>query len=376
MGDDFDLFPKRENLDPFSFGKQEKKGEKDEEDENFDLFGLEEDASPEPPPPPPPDDPEEKVPTPEEETFDEPIREMEPEEEKPVRIRKKTSSPFVLIGGAIIIILGLLYFAWQTLIPDVPPTPAVDQAPAAVAVKPPAAPPVPAPEPEKAVSPEVVKPAPEPVQAPPSPTEAVPSEPGPGGPTAAKEPEEPAVAQEPKEAMEAREPEEPPAETSSPPPSAAQVEKGRYSVQLGALILEPSVRDLEKQVAGLGYETFRETGSTLRTMNIVTAGPFPEMGEGRKALSRIKASGIDSTLTQRSSGEVVVNAGSFLLEKNADMISGKIQDMGFPVIRDKKEVRLPVTFLRTGHFQKADEAGRVRDELKEKGLDALVVEVQ
>jgi len=376
MGDDFDLFPKRENLDPFSFGKQEKKGEKDEEDENFDLFGLEEDASPEPPPPPPPDDPEEKVPTPEEETFDEPIREMEPEEEKPVRIRKKTSSPFVLIGGAIIIILGLLYFAWQTLIPDVPPTPAVDQAPAAVAVKPPAAPPVPAPEPEKAVSPEVVKPAPEPVQAPPSPPEAVPSEPGPGGPTAAKEPEEPAVAQEPKEAMEAREPEEPPAETSSPPPSAAQVEKGRYSVQLGALILEPSVRDLEKQVAGLGYETFRETGSTLRTMNIVTAGPFPEMGEGRKALSRIKASGIDSTLTQRSSGEVVVNAGSFLLEKNADMISGKIQDMGFPVIRDKKEVRLPVTFLRTGHFQKADEAGRVRDELKEKGLDALVVEVQ
>ena len=44
MGDDFDLFPKRENLDPFSFGKKEKTAESDKPDSGEDLFGQEEQA--------------------------------------------------------------------------------------------------------------------------------------------------------------------------------------------------------------------------------------------------------------------------------------------------------------------------------------------
>ena len=42
MGDDFDLFPKRENLDPFSFGKKEKTTESDTADSGDELFGQEE----------------------------------------------------------------------------------------------------------------------------------------------------------------------------------------------------------------------------------------------------------------------------------------------------------------------------------------------
>ena len=41
MGDDFDLFPKRENLDPFSFGKKEKQTDKEREDRGEELFGQE-----------------------------------------------------------------------------------------------------------------------------------------------------------------------------------------------------------------------------------------------------------------------------------------------------------------------------------------------
>ena len=42
MGDDFDLFPKRENLDPFSFGKKEKSSESGKEGSSEELFGEEE----------------------------------------------------------------------------------------------------------------------------------------------------------------------------------------------------------------------------------------------------------------------------------------------------------------------------------------------
>ena len=39
MGDDFDLFPKRENLDPFAFGKKEKAADAEKAEAGDELFG-------------------------------------------------------------------------------------------------------------------------------------------------------------------------------------------------------------------------------------------------------------------------------------------------------------------------------------------------
>ena len=100
------------------------------------------------------------------------------------------------------------------------------------------------------------------------------------------------------------------------------------------------------------------------------------MEEARKALSRLRESGIDSNLVQRSGGGAVINAGSYLLEENASRIRNRIESMGYQVEMGKKAVNLPMTFVRVGHFSQIDEANLTRDELRAKGLDAIVVKLQ
>jgi cell division septation protein DedD len=151
---------------------------------------------------------------------------------------------------------------------------------------------------------------------------------------------------------------------------------GRYSVQIGALILESSVRDLEKKAAALGYETYQKEGTTTAMMNMLVVGPFPGMDEASGALSRLRESGIDSNLVRKSGGGAVINAGSYLLEANATSIEQKISSMGYPVELEKKAVKLPMTFVRVGHFNELEEATLTRDELKENGLDAIVISLE
>lgn len=377
MGDDFDLFPKKENLDPFSFGRPEKKSEGEKGDESVDLFGLEEEAPPETSSPPE-GFKERKEGVPQEKTFDEPIEGIgdEPVDEiggeagqqaypgvkaQPVRSGKKASSPFVLIGGALVVILGLLYLIMTFFISDVPPTAKVPPPPPAVVVKPPASPAAPAPEPVQAVAPETVSSPAEPENA----SEAAPGQQGLSG--------EDLPPSQPAEAGEAGPAEKPPAQAPLVASAAPERPDGPYSVQVGTFVLEPNAREMEKKIADLGYETYREKGTAMRMMNVVTAGPFSDMEEGTKALTRIREAGIESTVTRRSPGEVVVNAGSFLLEKNAELITKKVQDLGYPVIRSTKEVNLPVIVLKTGRFPKAEDAALVRDELKGKGVETVVV---
>jgi len=386
MGDDFDLFPKRENLDPFSFGTQEKKNGIEEGAD--DLFGQEETppplpdlplgnsdaggqegkdvpASPEASPQEPPPDqfklPQQKVPIPkpdgpisEEKTFDEPVLTAEPEPKKAGKKKKNAPSPFVVVGGALVIILGLLYGALTFLKRDVPPA--------------------------QPIAPPVVSVAVEPVNLP-EPTSGEPaadSEPTFTPSASSTPPSEPKPALVPLEKPEPAAPESVAAAQTVPPVSATAVlpvEGGRYSVQVGALILESGVRELEKRVATLGYETFLKMGSTTAMMNMLTVGPFPTTDEARKALSLLRESGIDSNLARRAGGGAVINAGSYLLEENASGIRSKIRSMGYPVDLSRKKVKLPMTFVRVGHFEKIDEANRTRDELKGKGLDAIVVKL-
>lgn len=408
MDDDFDLFPKRENLDPFSFGTQEKKTEKEKGID--DLFGQEEPpgglpdlplggpetggpAEPDrvvPPPASPPASPtvappdpidlsqkelpplEPKGPDLEEKTFDEPTPEVEPASKAVERKTKKSPSPFVVVGGALVIILALLYGALTFLKRDRPPAPQVIPPAVSVLVGPevsePAPAPEPAPEPEPARDPETTVPQPsaegeQTAQVPAGATKTSGSELE-AAPSAGQQPAETPPAAPPSSA--------PPASTAGVSPKAT----GGYSVQVGALVLESSVRELEKRVASLGYETFQKMGSTTAKMNMLTVGPFPSMEEARKALSRLRESGIDSNLVQRSGGGAVINAGSYLLEENASRIRNRIESMGYQVEMGKKAVNLPMTFVRVGHFSQIDEANLTRDELRAKGLDAIVVKLQ
>lgn len=401
MGDDFDLFPKRENLDPFSFKTKEKKTEQPEQPE--DLFGVEEQPSPPPsgappsdvpagapptgqpgpadipvsdpfPPLEPPAEPvvhPEPAPAPEPEgpiseskTFDEPDDEIMPLKEESGAKKKKTHSPFIIVGGALIIIIGLLYLALTFLKRDKPPVPAAPVPQATVSVEPRTPAPVPVPEKEK-------------------PEQEVPVEP-PAVSTSAAEAAETGPGEQQAQALvpEVKKPAAPEPDEEKPEPQAAvtAVETSpagaRYSVQTGAFILEASVRELEDKMASLGYKTFRKEGSTTVMMNMLTVGPFSTVEKARRAVSDLTDAGIDSNLVRRTGGGAVVNAGSYLLDENARMIERKIRNMGYPVTSVKKEARLPMTFVRTGRFEDISKAASLRDELKEKGLDAIVVKLQ
>jgi len=416
MGDDFDLFPKRENLDPFSFGKKEKTTDPGKPESGEDLFGEKEQSagsmpdlsplSPDTPevPPPLPDLPlggEEPAVSPpasgsapsqpphppggsmsgatpdltdsiladgpisEEKTFDEPVFEQQQIPEEAVeRGSRKSPSPFVVIGGALIIIIGLLYGALTYLKRDKPPVSAVSAPPVSVAVVP--------------SSPEPVAPVPEPGTSDAgeqtgarSPVE---TEPAAVVESRTPEPEtatvqEPALVQEPLPVRE-----EPAAEPGDSPVAAAGA--AQFSLQMGAFILDTSVADLEKKLRAAGYEPFMKKGSTTAMMNMLTVGPFGNAADARAALSRLNEAGVDTNMRRRDDGSAIINAGSYLLEENAASVMKKIRSLGYPVKLYKSEARLPMTFVRVGRYRDMDEATTAKKELKAKGLDGIVVKLQ
>jgi cell division septation protein DedD len=409
MGDDFDLFPKRENLDPFSFGTREKKNEADEAAEGPEELFVGESQPPSPPPlpdlpldvppvelgelggelptleptipdppppelpdfppppliPPPPADPIEAAPEPfpggpisEEKTFDEPVYDdSEPSMEQEKRSGRKAPSPFIVIGGALIIIIGLLYGALTYLKKD-KPAPRPTAPPVSVSVPAPKPVPVPAPKPQ----PEPAKPAattpattPDPVVAAPVPK----PEPKPA-PKPAPKPE-PAVT---------------PAPAPKPAISTAASGQVQYSVQVGALILKSSVEELEKKLRVLGHDPFRKAGSTTAMMNMLTVGPFATVSQAQSALSRLKGAGVDSNVRRRADGGAVINAGSYLLEENANSVMKKVRSLGYPVRLSKSEAKLPMTFVRVGRYSSMVNASTAKDELRDNGFDAIVVKLQ
>ncbi|MGD8353766.1 MAG: SPOR domain-containing protein [Pseudomonadota bacterium] len=426
MGDDFDLFPKRENLDPFSFGKKEKSSEKDKAESGEELFGqsepesgelpdLGEDLSGQPPlvtpedasqlpeiplegQKAPPESPAEKPlsepppvqhssvpatgaepdymsgiladgPISEEKTFDEPVLQQPTDDDQDAPKRRKSASPFIVVSGALIIIIGLLYGALTYLKNDKPQVPRISQPQVSVPVPPVAPQPAPAPE---AVAPEAVAP-----EEPSTAVEVTAPEAGSAG-----NPEQAAsiAAETAPETAEPGQPtpaESPPAESVQPAPEPAPAADGaQYSVQVGAFILDSSVAELEKKLRGLGYEPILKKGSTTAMMNMLTVGPFANAAEARQALAKLKDSGVDSNMRQRSDGTAIINAGSYLLEENATNVMKKVRSLGYPVRMSKNEARLPMTFVRVGQYEGMEEANGAKGELEGKGLDGIVVKLQ
>jgi cell division protein FtsN len=114
----------------------------------------------------------------------------------------------------------------------------------------------------------------------------------------------------------------------------------------------------------------------MAMMNMLTVGPFASVAEARTALTRLKGAGVDSNLRRRADGGAIVNAGSYLLEENANSVMKKIRSLGYPVRMSKSEARLPMTFVRVGRYPEMGDASSVREELKGKGFDAIVVKLQ
>jgi cell division septation protein DedD len=424
MGDDFDLFPKRENLDPFSFGTKDKEKSEVEDEEvvgekdPVDFLFNQDEAPPTPADPPVPtlEEPgEQKLPPDElmapsgepepevtidafadmsekdsDEIFGEAPsveREPEPAIEGPIpddqsgygprkaggggsgddgpEAGKRRPSPFIVIGGALVLILALLWGALtyiqkerKVVVPaSIPPASAKIGVPKAQ-VKP-APTPAPAQEVQTSAPASVSK---ETSEKPPAEIPAVAPVP---------KPEEKSVSA----SLETRLPDTVPSKTSVQT-TDPKTKADNYSVQVGAFILKTSVRALEKELASVGIETFLKEGSTQAMMHYLTVEPFDDPASAANAVSDLRRAGIDSNLQKVSGGGAVIHAGSFLLEENARKVMKRIRSLGYPVRLTKKETQLPMTFVRVGKFPSKSEATKSRNELKSKGFDAIVVKLQ
>ena len=111
-------------------------------------------------------------------------------------------------------------------------------------------------------------------------------------------------------------------------------------------------------------------------MNMLTVGPFPNNDAARAALSRLTAAGVDCNLRRRRDGTSIINAGSYLLEENATGVMKKVRSLGYPVILQKKDARLPMTFVRVGRYPDMEAATSARAQLKGKGFEGIVVKLQ
>ncbi len=431
MGDDFDLFPKRESLDPFSFDSKEK--EKDQqareqepkEDERPDhdiLFGQEFLQPPEPGEEPvrtpldqssppetvPPDEglssedvPADDILLDELPGTEEPLRgALEPPISGPIpddqsgygvpgqgEVDQKAAggrrpSPFVTVGGAILLILLILYGV-LTYLQKGSRSSAPSQSPGSVTMKVPERPaetpankPTAAKSVEGRAAPAVQNQASKPpeITAPeekPRGSEIPPQE-EPVKPTPKPAPTGQAVT---KAEPAPERPQEATAKVQAPAVSKQQP-LASFTVQVGALLLKSSVKELENKLAGLGYEPFFREGSTNAMMHYLSVGPFAQRSEAQDALARIRKAGYEGNLANRSGGGAVIFAGSFLLEKNARTVMDGIRRLGYPVRLTKKETRMPMTFVRVGKFSTKDRAVEMRAELQRKGFDAIVVKLR
>jgi cell division protein FtsN len=311
----------------------------------------------------------------EEKTFDEPVFEQEQVVENAGgRSSRKSPSPFVVIGGALIIIIGLLYGALTYLKRDKPPVPVVSTPPVSVTVVPPK--PEPAPAPETGT---VVVEVQSDIQSTAEATQPTATEVPPTEPVVLTEPEPkpaPASVAVPESTSAKAMVDKPEPVVTTEPAQVAATGGVQYSVQVGAFILDSSVAELEKKLRGLGYDPFLKKGSTTAMMNMLTVGPFGNVNDARAALSRLKEAGVDSNMRRRNDGGAIINAGSYLLEENATSIMRKIRALGYPVRLLKREARLPMTFVRVGRYSGMDDATSAKAELKVKGLDGIVVKLQ
>ncbi len=416
--DDFDLFPKREHLDPFSFDSKEEEKDAQSAEEGQEEDVIFDDSQPLPditndqpaaeiPTQAVPTEPVEDMPKPsiddsdfdlpadffseEEQQPQEPFEKMdesppgpipdtEPEQvvsepeldlsasSKPVR---KGPSPFVMVGGALLVILILLYGALTYLKRESRPVKMLSPAQAVIELKkpmvelPPAKTPVSEPK-------EVDQPAPgEPSVGIESDTQ-VTTAGGIQGESEAPSAKDTAGQKPSRKNAEVASVQITKSEPSTSP--SMEATGSGYSIQVGALILKSSVKDLEKKLSGVGYDPFFKEGTTRATMNFLTVGPLGK-GEEQSALKRIRNAGIEANMRQTAKG-VIINAGGFLLSGNANRVSKKIRALGYPVKLERKETQLPITLIRVGRYGTKLEATKVRDDLKKKGFDAIVVKLQ
>jgi len=410
MPDDFDLFPDRKNLDPFSFGKDEKGpfGEKPApasegapapgRAEGERPAGKSAEGSPSPafpdtlPSPPgslsPPAPRGKGKPLPG--LFDQAGEGGEPgvlsgggKDLQSTRKKGSQGPSRVVVFGGIVVLLLALAWAAQTFLfssKPAPPSPVPPAAPSGAAVaKPPA--PVAAVEPGKAVEPTK---APEPAKAA-EPTKA--SEPAKAAETTkAAEPgkaAEPPKAPEPAKAgtpVKAPESAKPAASAKAARPAPVSPGKGGYLVQVGGAAVKENLDSMERKVREAGYEPILLPGVARKGAGpagpvSVTVGPFATLGAAETAAGRLLERKIRAILRKGEKGSYTITAGTYPSPEAAKGEIDRIKGLGFPVqvSGGAGTSGVKLTLIRVGPFATEAEAAEARDRLAGRGFTPILV---
>ena len=270
----------------------------------------------------------------------------------------------LIIFGIGVLLIGGWYLANQLFLtaPPPPPTPPLIARPVAPVPTPMPAPQAPVPAaptpaaPAKPPAKEQAKPAP---PAPPPSAKAAPPPPAPAKPEPAKAPAVPEKA--------------PPAKAEAKAPTkAAPAGPTKYSLQIGAMVMQPNADALKQKLDASGFRASIRKGTAFVTRQIVTVGDPNSKREAEDLSRRLNVDGFPSELVALG-GKYSPQVGAFFSLDEAIDLARELQKKNYPPKIISKPANTVVFQVRHGQFDSRAAAVKRGEELKSKGFNFMVV---
>ncbi len=148
---------------------------------------------------------------------------------------------------------------------------------------------------------------------------------------------------------------------------------GRYALQVGTFVAEPSVREALAKLKKAGITPVAKVVEKKpEPMNRLFVADFSDRGEAAAELAKVKKVTGDAFML-RENGAYAVYAGSYFLAAKAAAEQDRLFDKGVKTLMKKAPVAVSVTKLTAGAFTSKAEAQKAAARLKKHGLVATVV---
>lgn len=286
------------------------------------------------------------------------------------RSRRSGGLRRILIILGIGVILGGGWYLAQPLFFAPQPSPPTPVRPR---VTPPPIPPAAAPAPVapiKEAAPTPIAPTKQPVKPAAKPEPAPPSEKAPpAGPPAAAKSESAKVATPEKATSPAKAgAKQAKKRVAKPAPAAV----ARYSLQVGAMVLEENAETLKRKLSASGFPAVIRKGNAPVKKQVVTVGEPTGKAQAEELSRRLNVDGFPSQLLAVG-GKYTPQIGAFFNLDEAIDLARELQKKNYPPKITSKPATTVVYQVRHGKFNSRAAAVRRGEELKKKGFNFLVV---
>lgn len=164
----------------------------------------------------------------------------------------------------------------------------------------------------------------------------------------------------------------PPTPAKAEAKSAEKPAPTRYSLQIGAMVMEENAMALKRKLDASGFSAVIRKGKAYVTKQIVTVGEPSGKGDAEDLSRRLNVDGFPSQLLAVG-GKYTPQIGAFFNLNEAIDLARELQKKNYPPKIISKPTTTVVYQVRCGKFDSRAAAVRRGEELKGKGFGFLVV---